>query len=178
MNKIFKFFKEFIERESKIFLTSDLHLDHENIIKYCKRPFKNIQEMNYLLIRNWNETVGKKDTVYFLGDFCFCKKKDKQKIGQFMNLLNGKKIFIKGNHDRFIKGYHHFVLNYKNKQFYLVHNPLEIPSSWKDWAIFGHIHNHKDLFIDKKNKRINISTDITGFKPVNIEEIIKQINIR
>lgn len=175
---MFKFFKEFFEREPKIFLTSDLHLDHENIIKYCNRPFKNVQEMNYVLIKNWNEIVGKKDTVYYLGDFCFCKnKKDKQKIGYFINLLNGKKIFIKGNHDKFIKGHHHFILNYKNKPFYLVHNPLEIPSSWKGWAIFGHVHNNKgDLFIDKKNKRINVSTEITDFKPVSIDEIIKQIS--
>ena len=39
--------KSFIEklkcvfRKPKTFITSDLHLDHTNIIKYCKRPFLN-----------------------------------------------------------------------------------------------------------------------------------------
>jgi len=55
----------------KIFFTGDLHLDHANIIKYCKRPFSDVEEMNRTLISNWNNTIGKKDTVYFLGDLAF-----------------------------------------------------------------------------------------------------------
>ena len=52
--------------KSKIFLISDLHLDHYNIIKYCNRPFSSVREMNYLIVNNWNTTVKDNDIVYFL----------------------------------------------------------------------------------------------------------------
>ena len=54
-----------------IYLISDTHFHHENILYTCKRPFSNVQEMNATLIANWNNTVGADDTVYHLGDFAF-----------------------------------------------------------------------------------------------------------
>ena len=56
---------------SKIFYTADLHLGHANIIKYCNRPFKDVDQMNETLIRNWNSRVKPEDTVIHNGDFCF-----------------------------------------------------------------------------------------------------------
>ena len=47
-----------------IFYTADLHLGHENVIKFCGRPFLNVEEMNETLIKNWNGAVGENDTVY------------------------------------------------------------------------------------------------------------------
>ena len=165
------FLKKLFRTQSKIFLVSDLHLDHKNIIKYCNRPFKDVHEMNYWLIKNWNSTVRKKDTVYFLGDFALSRN-NRQRVQNLIHSLNGRKIFIKGNHDRFIKSYHHFILKYKGKYFYLVHNPVEIPTTWKGWAIFGHTHN-KGKLIDKENKRINVSTELIGYKPISMIEIIR-----
>lgn len=46
-----------------IWLMADTHFDHENIIKYCGRPFIDVREMNGVLLRNWNRTVGESDTV-------------------------------------------------------------------------------------------------------------------
>lgn len=54
---------------NNIFLTADTHLGHENIIKYCDRPFESVEEMDRVLISNWNEIVGADDIVYHLGDF-------------------------------------------------------------------------------------------------------------
>ena len=48
----------------RVFLTSDTHFDHENIIKYCSRPFNSKDEMNKAMISNWNSVVGDSDTVY------------------------------------------------------------------------------------------------------------------
>ena len=53
------------------FFTSDLHLGHKNIIKYCNRPFSSLEEMNRIIIRRWNERVKVEDIVFVIGDFCF-----------------------------------------------------------------------------------------------------------
>lgn len=45
----------------KIYVTSDTHFNHENIIKYCKRPYENANKMNESLIKNWNKVVKKED---------------------------------------------------------------------------------------------------------------------
>ena len=56
-------------RKDRIFFTADTHWGHRNIIRYCQRPFADVDEMNEALITNWNSTVGKDDIVFHLGDF-------------------------------------------------------------------------------------------------------------
>jgi len=51
--------------------SADDHFGHGNIIKYCNRPFKDSNDMNSSLIRNWNQRVKPEDTVFHVGDFCF-----------------------------------------------------------------------------------------------------------
>lgn len=79
-----------------IYFTSDTHFSHANVIKHSKRPFSSVEEMNEILIQNWNNTVKPQDEVYFLGDFCW--KVPQAKL--IRPRLNGRQIyFIKGNHD-------------------------------------------------------------------------------
>ena len=173
----------------RIFLTSDLHLDHENIIKYCHRPFLNVEDMNRTLVNNWNNTVGKKDRVYFLGDMSFGK--GSRSADHWLSKLNGDIYFIRGfsynasgerkQHDKISRTknvFDNLIIEYNDRKFYLVHDPANIPSDWKDWAICGHHHNNKleeYPFIDKKNKRINVSTELTKFRPVDIDMLIREI---
>ena len=81
----------------KIFVISDPHFNHSNIIPYSNRPFSSVKEMDETIIANWNKTVGPNDTVFCLGDFCFGTKDN---IPYYARQLNGRKILIKGNHDR------------------------------------------------------------------------------
>lgn len=53
----------------EIYFTSDLHLGHDNIIRFCNRPFSSVEEMNDRIIQNYNSIVHKNDLVYILGDF-------------------------------------------------------------------------------------------------------------
>lgn len=80
----------------KIFYISDLHLQHNNVIKFDNRPFNTIEEMENTLISNWNSVVSNADHVYHLGDFCWGKKDDWIK---YLKLLNGNIHIIRGNHD-------------------------------------------------------------------------------
>ena len=45
-----------------IYFTSDLHLGHEAVIRKQNRPFANADEMNRMLIENYNSVVHKNDT--------------------------------------------------------------------------------------------------------------------
>lgn len=77
------------------FWTSDIHFCHKNVIEYCDRPFKDVQEMNEALVRRWNAMVLPQDEVYVLGDFAMNDNRAKD----FGRLLNGHKMLVPGNHD-------------------------------------------------------------------------------
>lgn len=53
---------------------ADMHLGHQNVIALDNRPFKNADEMDWELIRRWNQQVNENDHVYIVGDFCFVQK--------------------------------------------------------------------------------------------------------
>lgn len=90
-----------------IFFTSDTHFGHANIINYCSRPFRNVDQMDDILIENWNSKVGAKDEVYHLGDFAMYGKGAAGYAINAAESLNGRIYLIKGNHDkRLFKGPH------------------------------------------------------------------------
>ncbi|MDD4247920.1 MAG: 2'-5' RNA ligase family protein [Methanosarcina sp.] len=166
-------------RRPRVFITSDLHLDHANILKYCKRPFLDIIDMNKTLVQNWNNIISNKDTVYFLGDLAYGK--GGRSTDYWLKQLNGNIIFIIGNHDESdkINFYDDFILEYANHKFFLTHRPENVPSSWSGWVICGHTHNnniHTYPFMDKENKTMNVSVELTKYKPVDMNYIIKQID--
>lgn len=75
---------------------SDLHIGHENILRFDNRPFADVNEMNNKLIENWNARVRSDDTVYILGDFIWAKESEWPSI---VGSLGGNKVLIRGNHD-------------------------------------------------------------------------------
>jgi calcineurin-like phosphoesterase family protein len=77
--------------------TSDLHIDHKNIIQYSNRPWTFEQQREEIITR-WNSRVKPMDHVYHLGDFVFTGKKGFNKTLEIINELNGLITFIKGNH--------------------------------------------------------------------------------
>ena len=76
-----------------IFYTSDLHLGHANIIRHCNRPFASVEEMDEVLIDNWNAKVTNADTVHILGDFMFRNKRPPE---EYLFRLKGKKHLVVG----------------------------------------------------------------------------------
>ncbi len=82
----------------QVWFTSDLHFGHEAVIKYCNRPFENVEDMRERLIRNWNSVVQDNDLVYVLGDFSMYLKKPE--LIQILSRLKGTKVLVTGNHDQ------------------------------------------------------------------------------
>ncbi len=158
-------------KKKRYFFISDLHFNHKNIIRYCSRPFKDVENMNDCIIKNWNGIVDKEDVVYFLGDMTY------EKTSNWLEKLNGKIIFIKGNHDMNIDipYYDKIMIEYKGRKFLLIHNPYDIPSNFKGWIIHGHKHNNqleKYPIINQHSKTINVSCEILNYKPIEINELI------
>ena len=164
-----------------IFLVADLHLNHTNIIKYCNRPFSSVEEMNRVIINNWNKVVKKADTVYLIGDLAFSKNGLKPKY--WASKLNGNIVLIRGNHDKNVSGIYWKYrdhLFYNGYNFLLVHNPHN-RGSWKDWMIHGHVHNgklEKYPFINVERKTINVGVELLNYTPISIENLIKRIEMK
>lgn len=155
-----------------IFFTSDTHFNHKNIIKYCNRPFNSIEEMNKVLIENWNNKVKKFDTVYHLGDFCFGNLNDAL---YFRDKLNGNIFLIRGNHDKtacnklYTYIYDIYELKKNNNSIIMCHYPMRYwnKSHYNSWHIYGHVHGTIKSF----GKSYDIGVDNNNFTPVSYEEL-------
>ena len=62
-----------------------------NILRFDQRPFVTVEEMEHVLISNWNSTVTNEDTVYIRGDFCWGKEPEWIRI---LDELKGNKVLI------------------------------------------------------------------------------------
>ena len=166
---------------SKTWIISDLHFDHSKIIGYCRRPFKDVDEMNDTMLENWNSTVHSRDSVFFLGDMSHGR--GSRNADWWLQRLHGKISFICGNHDTTpirtaYKVYRRPVLAYcSDTRMLLSHYPYR-PKMWKGWIIHGHVHNnHADLYprINYKRRTANISAEYIGYKPKLVADLLAEI---
>jgi len=148
----------YIENKDKLYFTSDPHYGHANIIKFCNRPFNSFQEMNDILINNWNNIIREDDLCFILGDFSMWGK---QAWNNILDRLMGRKILIMGNHDKdknipierfeiVTDGFLNIRVKDDDKdkdgqRITLCHYPM---LSWYQshkgsWQLFGHWHNKK-----------------------------------
>ena len=175
----------------KNFYISDLHLNHANVIKFDKRPFENLSEMNTVIENNWNNIVTNEDFVYILGDIIWTK--DEEVIGVLAR-LKGHKILIQGNHDHRIlqdlRIRNQFekivpyeevtdVVNGKRVDVILSHYPILMWNKQHkgSYHLYGHVHNSREhkyyvdalqalkTFIDLSNENIGRNEN---FNPIAI----------
>ena len=177
-----------------IFYTADLHLGHENVIAYSKRPFGNADEMLECLILNWNSVVSDNDDVYIIGDLFF--KLGTKKQLEILRSLKGRKHLILGNHDRnlntavrdeFASTNDYLKLNDNGRCVILSHYPiLEWDGYFRGaYHIYGHIHNNFDTLAyqiinnnpEHFKNAFNAGVDVTGYTPRTLNELIRLNNI-
>lgn len=180
------------------FFTSDLHLGHANALEHCQRPFTSVEEMNEMLIENWNRKVQMDDEIYIIGDFAY---RSACPVTNYLTRLNGQKHLIIGNHElwfyndlsmtRFFKSVDHMqVIRLGEKMITLCHYPM---FEWngsrralnqqtsKSWLIHGHIHNRRNVdsylhIRDRLPCALNAGVDINHYEPVSFEELIANNN--
>jgi calcineurin-like phosphoesterase family protein len=166
---------------TKVYITSDSHFFHKNIIQYENRPFGSVEEMNEVMIKNWNKVVSKEDKIFHLGDFAFSNK---EKTLELVSKLNGYKILILGNHDkrRNIQFYRDVGFNevYKwsiiySEWYILSHSPIYVNENMPYINIDGHIHNKEMVGLNKnqKNSYINVCVEKANYTPVLFADLMK-----
>lgn len=179
------------------FYISDIHIGHESIMEFDKRPFASLEEMKQTVISNWNAVVKPKDDVYIIGDF-FWRNEEATEV---LPKLKGKKYLILGNHDKInseMKQHYQWIKEYAeikdhSRHVVLCHYPI---AHWHN-ADYGYIHLYGHIHMlgrDNKpfteyrasmKKREGISYECynvgamlpyMNYTPRSLDEIIKGAN--
>jgi calcineurin-like phosphoesterase family protein len=182
--------------------TADLHLGHQNIIRYCDRPFDDVEAMNRALVGRWNEVVGDDDLVWVLGDFALGRIADTLPLA---GELRGRKVLLAGNHDRCWHGHNRRVEGWTDRYLEagfdevvqgtaamvidgtavrLCHFPYRgdshgqdryldhRPADLGDWLLHGHVHERWA----QSGRMINVGVDARGFRPLSDTEVATLIH--
>ncbi len=177
-----------------IFLTSDQHWGHNNILKFCQRPFDSIAEHDAELVLAWNSVVSEEDVVYHLGDVTLGNSK---KASEIFRQLNGM-IHVLGytwHHDaRWIGSPQQskhglveiekpiivlkFIRKTDERQMPLVlcHYPFEIWDRKHYGAVHFHGHTHAELA--QIQNRLDVGVDMAykllgSYRPFRLEEALE-----
>lgn len=188
---------------TRTFYTADLHLCHRTMARFeqgMNVPWKvpaDVTERDQTIIANWNATVGKRDTVWILGDVAYASEAD---FIHLMRQLNGQKRIVAGNHDKTWlrklgethKGSITCVCDYakvtdKGRKVILSHYPIAFWEGQHKGAyhLYGHVHGTPEeaLFQDfgrnlvktgtfPEFRAVNVGTMLWGYRPVTLDEIV------
>ncbi len=181
---------------SKVYLTSDTHFHHQNIIKFCDRPFKDVEEMNYKLVESWNKKVPHDGLVFHLGDFAWGGYDNWKNI---RDQLNGEIVLIKGNHDiknmsakaeeeLFKFSAQQMLIEVEGRKIYLNHYPfLCYAGVYRDpkglvYQAYGHVHSGlgkkgQDIprLIHTYPMQYDVGVDNNNYEPISWAELNEKI---
>jgi calcineurin-like phosphoesterase family protein len=174
-------------KTDKIFFTSDNHYHHANFVhKYNIRDFSSVREMNETMIERWNETVPKDGLVYNLGDFSFGEVEETRDV---IKRLNGQIIYIRGNHERNLRGFkdlfsavydlHHINVPYDGPGSYggnitiaLCHYPFRVSNKSHNgaWSLYGHD--------DPNILSMDVGVDTNDYYPYTFDDIVAHMETK
>jgi calcineurin-like phosphoesterase family protein len=157
----------------RVWMTSDLHLQHENIISFCDRPFHQVAHMTEALIAILQK-VPADELIVFVGDMDIGTY---EKTVDLIRRIPGRKILVAGNHDFTRDGKCRLALEkdlfeavvpflawqgYQNRLVIVSHYPIRIPDDYKYTPVLnyhGHLHE-KTLPPQLMIKYMNVGWDI------------------
>jgi calcineurin-like phosphoesterase family protein len=165
-----------------IYFIADEHYGHRNIIKYCNRPFDDVNHMNETLIANFNMKVPPNGLTYHIGDI-FWNSVSPEDADRILGRLNGRHILIWGNHDETAEKMDKYLLSFERTadviiirqdgapKIFMSHYAHRVwPSSHKgSYHLFGHSHNQLPAY----GLSLDVGVDGNNFIPYSISEINK-----
>ena len=191
------------ENLANVYVTSDHHFRHENIIKHCNRPFANVADMDKTLIDNWNKVVRPQDWAIHLGDFTL----DSGPIAQeYFAQLNGNICILSNpwHHDKRwlrttlplktmsgfdVKIWPSMVIlevpqigkNGYPLAIHLCHYPMAVwdRKHYGAWHFHGHSHGNYQhaTEIDYGKVALDIGVDCHNFTPISLGDIAVMFDI-
>ena len=154
---------------------SDLHLGHENIIRYTNRPFADVEEMNARLYANWDAAVGADDTLVFVGDVAMRAALCDATWQRIREAPGRAKVLVIGNHDLTgsgalrVGGFDDICALLcvgGDVPLVFTHMPLAaVPDGWVN--VHGHTHDAAPT----RSPHINVSVEQLAYRPVRLERI-------
>ena len=169
--------------------TSDEHYGHQNVLKFCKRPYANLEDMREGLIQNHNSVVKKGDLVYHNGDM-FWRTVPVHEAESIILRLNGQHFYVNGNHDELIERNKSIAslfvwrkdiakLKFKDKpNIILCHYAMRVweGSHRGDWHLYGHSHNGLSRSVQGVTKEesplsFDVGVDAHNMFPISLEEV-------
>lgn len=176
---------------NKLWFTSDLHFFHENIIRYCDRPWSNATEMTEGLIQNWNSVVGYDNDVFILGDLAMGGRGKAERLAKILRRLSGRKYLVPGNHDTYVLGSEECLQEItvlppifeirvpdqeatKGRQkIVLCHYAMKVwnGSHKGTWQLYG--HSHHSMPPDYNRLQFDVGVDGKGYdyKPLSYDQV-------
>jgi calcineurin-like phosphoesterase family protein len=161
---------------NRVFVISDTHFGHRKILDFESehRKFGSIEEHDEELVRRWNDTVGRKDTVYHLGDVLFGSA-----AFSYLARLNGVKHLVAGNHDnypteRYLQHFNSVSGVATLHGYVMSHVPVH-PDQFCRFK--GNIHGHLHSKTLEDPRYINVSAEQTGLAPILLDTVIHQASL-
>jgi len=159
----------------RVWLITDTHFYHHKLVEWGERP----EGFEKLIIDNWRFLVQPTDLVIHLGDVYFGKGSEFEEL---MVRLPGKKVLIRGNHDRertawYMRRGFEVVTNYLSyRHVLLTHRPALFLGPDVELNVHGHLHGNKHRLLDSvlslTGRHKELALEKTGYKPVLFEEFI------
>ena len=162
-----------------VHVMSDPHFNHANVIKYCDRPFDDVEEMNKTIVRFNNDVArsfGENYKLLILGDYGFGRY---DSLKRWYDKMNGEVYLLMGNHDYRVKKAvrklfgerlirKSFKMEVCGMQVLFSHRPVE-DFEGCDLNVHGHIHEKK---MDD-DRYINVCVERTNYMPFNLVDLIE-----
>jgi calcineurin-like phosphoesterase family protein len=160
-----------------IWFTADFHFGHNNIIRYCNRPFPSVEEMDQTILDRLNASVKANDILYFLGDFCIGSQ---AKALERRKEIRCKKIFaVPGNHDKQVRKLTEEFswlsnlaeISIHGQPMVLCHYAMRVwnRSHHGSWHLYG--HSHGGLQESQTSLSMDVGVDTHDFRPWHYDEI-------